>query len=39
MIRQISVIELFGFYAEDDVQDFFNDVLAQHKWEKANTSK
>ena len=39
MSRQISVIELFGFDAEDGVQDFFNEILAQHKWGKGQYIK
>ena len=30
--RKISVIELFGFDTEDDVQEFFDEILANHKW-------
>ena len=40
MSRQISVIELFGF--DDDgehVQEFFNEILAQHKWGKGQYVK
>ena len=37
--RKISIIELFGFEAEEDVQDFFNEIFAQHKWGKGQYIK
>lgn len=37
--RKISVIELYGFETEDDVQDFFSEILAQHKWGKGQYIK
>ena len=39
-MRQISVIELYGFDDDDEhVQEFFNEILANYKWGKGQYIK
>lgn len=37
--RKISVIELYGFETDEDVQEFFGEILANHKWGKGQYIK
>jgi len=37
--RKISVIELYGFETDEDVQEFFGEILANHKWGKGQFIK
>ena len=37
--RKISVIELHGFETEEDVQEFFGEILANHEWGKGQFVK
>ena len=40
MKRQVSVIELFGFDDDvEDVQEFFDEILANYKWGKGQYVK
>lgn len=37
--RKVSVIELHGFETDEDVQEFFGEILANHKWGKGQFIK